>query len=289
MSILLEILHFIVICLNGIVKHMTIAHWLAQAISDLTQANVDAPRTDALVLLESTLQKDRAWVLSHSDDTLTEENIKTLKDLLQQRIAHIPLAYITHQAWFYGRQFYVDEHVLVPRPESEDIITLVKKHAPDRIIDVGTGSGCLAITCKLELPNTTVYAVDISNDALVVARKNADHHNTQITFLKSDLLQKVTKVVTSKTLLAVNLPYVPDGLITSPEITTEPELALFSGQDGMRHYTTFWQQISELRTKPQTILTESLTNQHVTMTTLAKTAGYTLSSTERLIEEFTVQ
>ncbi|MEK9195953.1 MAG: peptide chain release factor N(5)-glutamine methyltransferase [Patescibacteria group bacterium] len=276
---------------------MTISEWLINNMIKLQKAGVDSPRRDCLVLLEDTLNKDRAWVVAHPEQLVQGRTLHQLERLIQRRGGREPLAYIRGKAWFYGRFFEVNPHVLIPRPESEDFIDLLKQLVESRqltvdrkekmqVIDIGTGSGCLAITIKLELPFTEVIATDISTKALEVAENNAKNHKVDIKFVQSNLLNSVTESIQSSTIITANLPYVPKDLITSPEITTEPKVALFSGEDGLDHYRLFWQQISELKTKPKYVLTESLERQHKDLEILANTAGYKNTKTNTLTQVF---
>ncbi len=265
---------------------MTIANWLISTMSELGAAGVDAPRRDSLVLLEDYLHKDRAWVVSHPEHVLSDDDLAALERPVQRRLNREPLAYVRGKAWFYGRFFAVNPSVMIPRPESEAFITLLKDLAFEKIIDIGTGSGCLAITSKLEFPHCTVAAADISNEALALAQQNAIRHYIDITLIKSDLFSSIVEEVTSKTAVIANLPYVPDGLITSPEITHEPPVALFSGKDGLDHYRRFWQQVGHLKTQPPYVLTESLESQHEAQAELARRAGYKLQKTEQLTQLF---
>lgn len=264
---------------------MTIAAWLFETMEQLGNAGVDSPRRDALVLLEDTLEKDRAWVLAHDDFVIPKAKLTTLNGLIKRRLGREPLAYIRKKAWFYGRFFYVDEHVLIPRPESEKIIELAKKLGPQSIIDIGTGSGCLAITLAFEIPNASIIAADIDTEVLEVARKNAYAHNVKIVLKKAYLLDNLLSDEAPE-LLVANLPYVPNGLVTSPEIEAEPEEALFAGESGMDLYESLWGQISTATHKPHYIITESLETQHSQMNALAARSGYKLIKTEDLIQKF---
>lgn len=265
---------------------MTIADWLFDTMQKLGGAGVDSPRRDALVLLEDTLGKDRAWVLAHPEFILQGLTLQRVDKLIERRVNREPLAYIREKAWFYGRFFTVSPTVLIPRPESEDFIEILKELQPKTVIDIGTGSGALAITVKLELPETKVIATDIDAEALEIARKNAHAHNVTIEFLQGSLLEPLQGVTLQDYTIIANLPYVPDSLITSPEIKAEPKLALFSGTDGMDHYKKFWVQAKELPSKPTNIVVESLQSQHQTNNKLAKNAGYKLANTTRLIQTF---
>ena len=174
--------------------------------------------------------------------------------------------------------------MLIPRPESEDIIELAKEINPAYVLDIGTGSGCLAITIKLELPNAKVIATDISEKALKVCKQNTKNYKVKIETKKADLIDNVD--LEKIDLIIANLPYVPNKLITSPEIKTEPKLALFAGNDGMRVYKNLWTKISKSKYKPKYIITESLKTQHKEMTILAKKPDYKLEKTQTLIQVF---
>ncbi len=266
---------------------MTILEWLVPSMKKLADAGVDSPRRDGLVLIEDLLEKDRSWVNAHPEFELSNKQIKILDSQIKRRIKREPLAYIRGKAWFYGRFFEVTPDVMIPRPESESFIELLKEIKPKTIVDVGTGSGCLAITAKLELSQAEVTAVDIDEKALKIAQKNAQTHKTDIKFLTGSLLEPIyTLAPSTYNLITANLPYVPDNLITSEEINFEPKTALFSGKDGLNHYREFWKQIKGLPKKPRFILTESLENQHSAMLKLASSANYKLEKTDILVQLF---
>lgn len=265
---------------------MTIAEWLIPSMIRLRDAGVDSPRRDCLVLLEDTIQKERAWVVAHPEYELGREIIQKLDELIEKRASRKPLAYIRGKAWFYGRFFKVDPGVLIPRPESENFIELLKELKPPKIIDIGTGSGALAITSKLELPEAEVIATDISSQALAIAQKNAAKYHTGIQFVSGSLLEPLSSEQLKDSVVIANLPYVPVALITSPEITQEPPEALFSGEDGLVHYQEFWQQMASQNTKPTSILIESLESQHQAIEKLAQTAGFALQRSDVLIQHF---
>lgn len=266
---------------------MTINSWLNENVRKLKQAEIESARLDCLLLLGDILKKNREWIVAHDDTEIGPSHLLMLNTKVAQRLTRKPLTYVRNTQEFYGRNFYIDEGVLIPRPESESIINLLlstKHQTPYTIIDVGTGSGILAITAKLELPEARVIASDISDDALNVARKNATNLHTDIDFVKSDLLSSIPG--TQSSIFLANLPYVPTDLITSPEITHEPAQALFSGQTGLDLYQKFWQQIASLRSKPCIVITESLGTQHRAMEEYAKQSGYSLSSSEVLAQKF---
>lgn len=266
---------------------MTIELWLSENIKKLKQAEIESARLDCLLILGDVLRKNREWLLAHDDTEISSSHLLMLNTKVAQRLTHKPLAYIRNTQEFYGRNFYLDENVLIPRPESESIINLLlsaKYELTTTVIDIGTGSGCLAVTTKLELPDTKVVACDISDNALKIAKRNAKNLHANIDFVKSDLLTSIPDLQSS--IFLANLPYVPTNLITSPEITHEPTQALFSGTDGLDMYREFWQQVAKLPSKPHAIITESLETQHRAMQEYARQSGYILASTEVLAQEF---
>ncbi len=268
---------------------MTIADWLVLAMVKLQKAEVPNGRREAIILLADLFQKDKSWIHTHPEHILNDLQIRELNFKVKRRTQRIPLAYIRGFAEFYGRLFMVNSHVLIPRPESENFIPLLRELQLElpRIADIGTGSGCLAISAALEMPEATVHAYDLSPDALMVTKYNAKLYHVKIRAIQSNLLKNLHKHRYDAML--VNLPYVPKDLITSPEITKEPRIALFSGKDGLDHYRAFWDQIQSLQHKPKYILTESLEEQQDSLESLAVAAGYDLEKTDVLIQRFTLQ
>lgn len=281
---------------------MYISEWLVENTKKLEQAGVLSARLDCLVLLEDATGKDRAYLLAHDDQKLSDKTAKRLDPLIERRATHEPLAYIRGKAEFYGREFAVNKHTLTPRPETEAMIDILKTWIPDRvqndtavITDIGTGSGCLAITTKLEFPNFQVLATDVSKPALSVAKKNADDLVADVDFLEANLLQGINetaawipdRVRNGKTLVIVaNLPYVPNDYEINQAATHEPGLALFGGVDGLDLYRELFKQIETMERKPQYILTESLIFQHHPLASLARKHGYVLEETKDLIQLF---
>ena len=203
---------------------MTISEWLKQ-----TSAKID--RLDAELILKDFLQvADRSYLAAHSDDELSDTN--AIDAQATRRAGGEPLAYILGYREFYGRHFFVTPDVLIPRPETETIIEITKELNPDKILDVGTGSGCIAITCALET-DAQVDAVDISYDALRIAQKYAAHHNAKVGFHKSNLLENYQPE--PGTLIIANLPYVDAAWdwLDHKALDHEPSLALYAEQGGL--------------------------------------------------------
>lgn len=265
---------------------MNIQAFLEENIPKLQKAHVDSARLDCLILLEDILNIDRSRILAHPEIELTDPQISKLNNYITRRENQEPLAYIRGRAEFYGREFLVNKFVLVPRPESEDIITLLK-NVPliinVRIADIGTGSGCLGITAKLEIPTSEVYAFDISKNALAMTQKNVHLHKTNVHLKQRNLLRGTTEQFN---IILANLPYVPNDYPINKPAGHEPKLALFSGNDGLDHYRLFWNQISKLSYKPAYIVTESMTHQHDEIQDLAQDIGYGLTKTSGLAQLF---
>ena len=264
---------------------MAVSDWLKQAQTSLESAGIATARLDCLVLLEDELGKDRAWLLSHPEHELQGSEIENLNTKIVQRAQHIPLAYIRGHAEFYGREFAVNAHTLVPRPETETIIELLKTldlPAGAHVLDIGTGSGCIAITAALELPNAQVSACDIDRNCLKVGTQNAERPGARVAFFENNLLQRAEP----QDILLANLPYVPDNFQINTAATHEPRHALFGGPDGLDLYRTLFVQITASTWKPQYILAESLPPQHETLAEIAKATGFHLQKTEDFIQLF---
>lgn len=269
---------------------MNCAEWLRRATRKLETVGITTARLDALVLLEDMTSKDRSWLLAHPEFELSNECFHDLDLLLARREKHEPLAYIRGRTEFYGREFAITHDVLEPRPESEAIITLletvIQQHSGATIIDVGTGSGALAITAKLEHPKCPVIAVDIDSLCLDVARGNARNHHVDITFIESDLLDQCTDEQRNGSILLCNLPYVPDSYKINTAAEHEPHHAIFGGKDGLDLYRKLFEQIITELSKPIAIITESLPLQHVQLTDIASQFGYKQQSEDDFIQVF---
>jgi release factor glutamine methyltransferase len=269
---------------------MAISNWLAESTALLAMAGITTARLDALVLLEDCLHKDRALLLAHPEIELTPEQINVLGAQLQRRKAHEPLAYIRGRTEFYGREFIISNNVLEPRPESETMIDLLKTLPDDAhnlIIDVGTGSGALAVTAKCELRHNPVMAIDIDPACLAVADRNARKHKADVAFQLGNLLEPLAGNTEPILALLCNLPYVPDSFHINQAAGHEPKLAIFGGTDGLDLYRQLFMQVSALVRQPVYILTESLPDQHAGLVEIAAASGYDLTTTDDFILVFT--
>lgn len=220
--------------------HLSIADFLAISTKTLSKAGIASARLDSELILAHVLRRSREWLLAHDTDTLTQSQQRQARQLLLQRTQHRPIAYLTGKRDFYGHSFLVNEQVLVPRPESEVILAILDGLVQDNhlraVLDVGTGSGCLAISIKLTHPDLAVSACDISESALLVARRNATRllpSGQQIKFYQSDLLSDLP-VGSRFDLIVANLPYLSPGQDDlSPELAYEPAIALYADDDGL--------------------------------------------------------
>jgi len=222
---------------------MTIREAVAAATRHLTDANIEDPRITAQALLAYLLETDRTYILTHPEEALETETLRHFQDWVKQRASGVPLQYLTGHQEFYGLDFVVTPAVLIPRPETELIVEEVlarnQQEAP-LIIDVGTGSGCLAVTLAVRLNRSRVIALDVSEAALEVARLNARRHGVEdrILFLASDLLLalKVGSPDLQADFIVANPPYASDAEIEGlpPEVRDhEPRVALLAGPDGL--------------------------------------------------------
>ncbi len=273
----------------------TLAQWLHDCTKLLTESAVTTPRLDTLVLTEYCLNHDRAWILAHPEFKLTATQIDKLKNLLNRRALHEPLAYILERQEFYGAEFKITSSVMQPRPESEAFIDLLRELIAsheltidqDKIIeiaDVGCGSGVLGITAALQFPNCRVTLLDIDKNALNIAKFNVDKFTLNISTVESDLLSASNH---NYTVLLCNLPYVPDKYpLVNRAAQYEPPKALFGGKDGLDVYRKLFNQIQKRPEKPLYILSESLVFQHQEMTLIAHESGYKAVKTLGLVQTF---
>jgi release factor glutamine methyltransferase len=204
----------------------------------LADRGVENPRLNAEHLLAHALGLKRMELYLQFDRQLTEAERAPLRDTVKRRGAREPLQHILGTAEFHGRTFLCDKRALIPRPETEQLVEIalkmVKGKTSPKILDVGTGSGVIAITLALELPEAEVQAADLSTDALALVAANAERHGLagRITFHQADLLPSGD---TKLDLIVANLPYIPAAEIAalSPEVHHDPLAALDGGPDGL--------------------------------------------------------
>lgn len=218
---------------------------LRDATRMLAKGGVPAPRRTAVWLLGDVLGCSAAHLIAYPDRNASKEHLQTFAPLLERCAAREPIQYVLGSADFCGMRLRVTPDVLIPRPETEQVVETALRHlpvaAPARVWDIGTGSGCIALAIKRARPNTRVTAVDVSAAALRVAEQNAKTHDLAIMFLHADLLAPdfTHQIAGSLDLVVANPPYLAreEASILEPEIRNhEPDIALFSGTDPLQHY-----------------------------------------------------
>jgi release factor glutamine methyltransferase len=227
-------------------KAQNVASYLQWATGVLTEAEVDSPRFDAELLLAEALNVSRKALYIDPDRKLNSSQRDLADRLVKRRASREPMAYILRQREFWGRAFQVNQHVLIPRPETEVLIEAFLKwnnkiapKQPVRILDVGTGSGAIAVTLACEIPDCQVVATDISSQALAVAKTNAITHNVdkRIQFIEDDIFP--AEPLENFDAILSNPPYIDSGEISRlmPDVGAyEPVVALDGGPEGLAYY-----------------------------------------------------
>lgn len=216
---------------------MTIGAVLQNAKQRLAAVSPSAS-LDAQLLLAEVLSVSRVYVLAHPERELTSEQAAQYQAFILRRERGEPMAYILRRKPFYDREFVVSPAVLIPRPETELLLEWALDLMPSEqsgiMVDVGTGSGALAVTFAAHRPDATVYAVDISEAALEVAQQNARLSEVNVQFIQGDLLQPLIDRGIKAALVLANLPYIARDEVPSLEVSRyEPTLALDGGADGL--------------------------------------------------------
>jgi len=226
---------------------MTLSQALQQSAHLLNISGIEDSYVEAKILLGHITKLSPAQIYTQLEQTLTVEQERKLQRVIERRLWREPAAYIVNRKEFYGMDFYVDSRVLIPRPETELLVEaalefakgnstwLLSQPRPVLIADVGTGCGAIAISIALNLPQSRVYATDISSWALEIAKLNCEYHKVteQVTLIQGNLLEPVTESVD---IIIANLPYIKSSelLELAPEIAEyEPRIALDGGRSGL--------------------------------------------------------
>lgn len=243
-------------------RHNITSHSVKDVLKEATQrlliAGCDTPRLDAELLLAHTLQQGRSWLYLHPKDALNPRQLETFTKLVARREEREPVAYIIGRKEFFALDFLVNRHVLIPRPETELLvetaIEIVENNNNRNLLmaDIGTGSGCIAISLAKHLPDAVVFAGDISCQALQLAKQNAIHNQvtSQVLFFAGDLMAPLSAKVE---MIVSNPPYVRQSELMAasmmPEVKQhEPRLALDGGQDGLAIIgKLLWQAVDKLK------------------------------------------
>jgi len=220
--------------------NMTIKEMLTKGTIMLKGSNVDSPKVKARLLLQYILKKPRQYLIVYDNEEVGKKEQWEYFVNIEKLTKGVPLQHITHQQEFMKMNFYVDENVLIPRPDTEilveEVIKIASKMNEPKILDLCTGSGAIAISIAKNLQNAEVYAVDISQKAIEIAKKNAKELDAKVKFIKSNLFNKVDKMKFD--IIVSNPPYIKKDVMKSlsKEVKNEPELALDGGIDGLDFY-----------------------------------------------------
>jgi release factor glutamine methyltransferase len=215
---------------------MTVLEVLRSSTEYLKKHNIDNPRLNAEHLLAHVLGRTRMELYLEFEHTLNEAELAPLREVVRRRGQGEPLQHLLGTVEFCGLTFVCDQRAIVPRPETEELVELLEsriENRESRIVDIGTGSGVIALTLAAKFPETEVYALDLSEDALALARSNAERLGLteRVHFFKSDLLQNISERFD---LIVANLPYISmqDRQSLSSEVLHDPAIALFGGTRG---------------------------------------------------------
>lgn len=248
---------------------------LKWAICQLENAKIENVNLDAWYLLESIIKMSRAEFLLHSTDPMTESQIEKYQSFVNRRVKHEPMQYIIGEQEFMGLNFFVNENVLIPRQDTEILVELVLKDSKDKtVLDVCTGSGCIAISLAKLSKAKSVTALDISRKALELARENAIRNQVDVKFIESNMF---SNVIGRYDVIVSNPPYIPTDVIQTlmPEVKDyEPLLALDGTKDGLEFYRILAEQSKNYLSKAGKVYFEIGCEQADAVCELLKENGY---------------
>ncbi len=222
---------------------MTIKQALKVAIDILKQFNIENPIQISKIVLASVLQKSKEYLVINEEENLLEETYKEFIEKIRKISQGMPMQYVTNKQEFMGMEFFVDENVLIPRADTEilveEVLKIIDKKEKLSILDMCTGSGIIAISIAKYTKNNRIYAVDISNKALEIAKKNAINNNVdkRIEFIASNMFEKLNSN-NKFDIIVSNPPYIETEVIPTLEsqVQKEPKIALDGGIDGLDFY-----------------------------------------------------
>lgn len=231
---------------------------------------------DVDVLLADVLRKPMSFVLAFEDAELNDADSRAVDSLFARRESGEPLQYIRGRAEFYGRDFFVDERVLIPRPETEHVVEEVVRRAPNgaRVLDICTGSGCIAVSTKLEAPHLKLFASDVSAAAVAVAQRNARELGAAIRFAAGDLVSHFRGTFD---VISANPPYIPASHLESLQtevVHYEPEIALTPGPAGTEFVSRMFSECAPLLVEGGLMIFEIGFSQAEEVTALAERWGW---------------
>ena len=257
---------------------MNIEEILKKEINNLKQNNIENSTLKAKILLANILNVKKEYLLIHSEEEIKQEDKIKYENCIKELIKGKPLQYITNKQEFMGLDFYVDENVLIPQPDTEILvekaIEIAETTQKNKILDMCTGSGCIAISLAKNINNVQITAVDISNSALNVANKNAINNNVEnkIKFINSDMFNNIEEKFD---IIVSNPPYIETETINKLEIEVqnEPHVALDGGIDGLKFYKIIANNAFEYLNENGYLLLEIGYNQQNSVTQLLQDIG----------------
>jgi release factor glutamine methyltransferase len=249
---------------------------LDEAISSFAAINIENPKLNAELIFSHILQLKRTELYLDLNREISESQQIKIEDIVSRRLKHEPLQYIFGETEFYGLKFLVNKNVLIPRPETELLVEKIFQNEPNTnsFLDIGTGSGCIAITLNYLFPEAEVTAIDISKQALEIAKQNAVLNKVKVNFRKSDLFENVNSKFD---IIVSNPPYIPriEYNDLPDEIQHyEPENALLAKEEGLYFYKIILNQAKEYLTKKGKIYFEIGYGQADRITNLALGNGF---------------
>lgn len=249
---------------------MNVKEWLTEA-----KQQID-PVTAELLLLKylGLMHEDRSYLVTHEDKEIDPIIVEMLNlQLSVAKMSDLPRARILNYQEFYGRKFSLDGNVMVPRYETEEAVDIILELKPASVLDVGTGSGCIGITVKCEMPQTNVTCSDISIGALAVAEQNAQYFEADCKLLLSDLLEDIRRV---PELVVANLPYVDPSWswVDKDALSHDPSSALYATEGGLYYIKKLIQQCQ--RRKVRKLVLEADPVQHTDIIKYAEQRGFSL-------------
>ena len=253
-----------------------IDQWIKDSVTRLKSSGIDNPVRDVRLMLAEVLKATHEQILFNPPQNLTSDQMNQLADWVRRRSEGEPLAKIIGRKEFWGREFKVTKDTLDPRPDSETLIEAVLNLAPNasqRILDLGTGTGCLILTLLAERPAWMGIAVDFSAAALAVARENADRLDllNQVTFVQSDWFESVDGVFD---IIISNPPYIGRDEVLSVETLYDPESALFADEAGLADYRKILESASLFLAPQGMLVFEIGYRQAKAVTEIAETYGF---------------
>lgn len=229
---------------------MQIKDILKKGVEILKENNIEHNNLKAKMLLSSILNKSKEYLIIYSDEEISKELEKDFFDKIEILKENTPIQYILNKQEFMGLEFYVDESVLIPQPDTEilaeEVIEIIRKRKLSKVLDLCTGSGAIAVSVAKFLENVKVCASDISNEAIKIARRNSNKNNVKIEFIHSDLFEEFSGE-DKFDIIVSNPPYIKTDIIgtLSQEVQKEPLLALDGGIDGLDFYKKIIKQAKE--------------------------------------------